>query len=260
VQSKKYLLILAVTLALVLLRPELSRSDDLWEGDEFLAFCKSLSVPKRELLAANLGPYLPVIEKREALDLNAARLADFSHIQPLLAEAAHRKWGALQFFTQSPFAEKSACLVMLDRNSLAEVDRVFDLHSLLKPKAAVSSDQNEELRMEFLLVGHGKLIVGYPKDAWVKLPDYALQAHYKSYISLQIDQQKNQRGLFEIRTLSRPGAEFESFLEARAPFIGITWPIQIHSLALGVDGPIVGYRLFGMEKQEQRRRIAITER
>jgi hypothetical protein len=110
------------------------------------------------------------------------------------------------------------------------------------------------------LIGYGKLIVGYPKDAWVKLPEYAIQAHYKSYTSMRVDQQKTQRGLFEMRTLSKPDAEFDSFLEARAPFIGITWPIQIHSLAMGADGPVVGYRLFGIEQQEQRRKLAITAR
>ena len=114
--------------------------------------------------------------------------------------------------------------------------------------------------MEFLLLGHGKLIVGYPKDAWVKLPEYAIQAHYKSYTSMRVEQQKTQRGLFAMRTLSKPDAEFDSFLEARAPFIGIAWPIQIHSLAMGVGGPVVGYRLFGVEKQEQRRKLPITER
>ncbi len=258
--GKKSLLRIAATLALVLLSPQLSRSVDLWEGDEFSAFCKSLSVPKRELLAAELGTYLPVIEKREGIDLNAARLAHFNQIQPLLSQAARQKWGALQFFTQTQFAEKSACLLMLDRKSLSEIDRAFELHSLLKPKAAVSSDQNEELRMEFLLIGHGKLIVAYQKDAWVKLPEYAIQAHYKSYTSMEIDQRTSQRGLFEMRTLSRPDAEFQPFLEARAPFFGFNWPIQIHSLAMGVDGPIVGYRVFGMEKQEQRRKIPITER
>ena len=258
--SKKCLLILAVSLALGLLRVQPSRADNLWEGDEFSAFCKSLSVPKREMLAAHIGAFLPVIEKREGLDLNAVRLAEFNHIQPFLAQAARQKWGSLQFFTQSPFAEKSACLVMLDRRSLAEIDRVFELHSLLKPKATVSTGENEELRMEFLLIGHGKLIVGYPKDAWVTLPEYAIQAHYKSYTSMRVDEQKTQRGLFEMRTLSKPDAEFDSFLEARAPFIGITWPIQIHSLAMGADGPLVGYRLFGIEKQEQRRKLPITAR
>ena len=96
--------------------------------------------------------------------------------------------------------------------------------------------------MEFLLVGHGKLIVGYPKDAWVTLPEYAIQAHYKSYTSMRVDQQKTQRGLFEMRTLSKPHAEFDSFLEAGGPFIGITWPIQIHSLAMGADGYLPSHR------------------
>ena len=125
--SKKCLLILAVAVALGLLWLQPSRADNLWEDGEFSVFCKSLSVPKREMLAANMGAFLAVIEKREGLDLNAVRLAEFNHIQPLLAEAARQKWGALQFFTQSPFAEKSACLVMLDRTNLAEIDRVFEL-------------------------------------------------------------------------------------------------------------------------------------
>ena len=104
--SKKCFLTLTVSLALVLLQLQVSRADNLWEGDKFSAFCKSLSVPKRELLAADLGPYLPVIERREGVDLNAVRLADFNRIQPFLTQAARQKWGSLQFFTQSPFAEK----------------------------------------------------------------------------------------------------------------------------------------------------------
>lgn len=213
------------------------------------------------MLKSILGGYLSVIENKEKIDLNRIRVADFKHIAPLLKRAAELRLAALEFFTMKEFVHSSACLVLLDKKSLAEVDGAFDLHGLWMTRAAGASNENEPITMEFFLLGHGKLVVGYPKEAWVRVPDYEIQAHYMPYTSMRIEHQKTRRALSGIRTLATRDAEFEGF-EALAPlFWGLLEvPIQITSLTTNGDSILVSYRALGGEREDRRPKIAISER
>jgi hypothetical protein len=246
-------------LVVVLANPPVGYSDSFW-GDGFMAFCKSLRAPEKGILRSSFGDYLSVIERREKLDLNKILIADFEHIAPVLTRAIQLRWAALDFFTMSEFAGNSPCLIMIDKESLAAVDRAFDLHGLWMTSTALSSNDDEHLTMDFILLGHGKLIIGYGKEVWVRVPDYKIQARYTRYTSMRIAHSENLRGLMEIRSLSRPDGEFESF-QARAPvLLGFEVPIQIKSLAIDGDGILVGYRALGGEREEHRSRIPISQR
>jgi hypothetical protein len=249
-----------VALLVVLSLPCIGYADSFWGDDEFLSFCKSLRVPERDLLKSGLGAYLPVIENREKLDSTKIVLADFAHIAPLLLKAIKLRWGALEFFTMREFADASNCLVMLDRRSLAEVNDAFDLHGLWMTRSTVSSKDNQDLAMDFVLLGHGKLIVGYPKEAWVRVPDYNIEARYTPYTSMRIEHREGLQALSQIKTLSRPDGDFESF-EARAlTFLGVGVPIGIRSLKIDGNSVLVGYRALWGDREELRPRIPIAER
>ena len=164
--KKRFLLASNVILVLILADPFFGHADSLWRGDEFIDFCKTLRVPEKGTLESSFGAYLSVIEHREKMDLTKIVFADVNHITPLLMRANELHWSALDFFTMSEFAAKSPCLIMLDKKSLVAISRAFDLHGLWMTSASSLSSKDDDTVMEFILVGDGRLIIGYAKEAW----------------------------------------------------------------------------------------------
>jgi hypothetical protein len=258
--KKRLFLASNIILVLALAVPFFGHADSFWGGDGFMAFCKTLRVPEKGTLESSFGAYLSVIEQREKMDLNKIVFADVKHITPLLTRAIELRWSALDFFTVSEFAAKSPCLIMLDKKSLAAINRAFDLHGLWMTSASSLSSKDDDTVMEFILLGDGRLIIGYGKEAWVRVPDYKIQARYTHYTSMSIAHRENLRALTEIKTLSSPRGDFASF-QARAPVLfGFEMPIQIKSLGLSGESIVIGYRAMGGEREERRPKIPISQR
>jgi len=68
--------------------------------------------------------------------------------------------------------------------------------------------------MDYLIVGQGHLIIGYPDETEVKIEDDrgVLRSYrYEPYISAEIVNSETARGLFDVLTLATPNAPFKPF-------------------------------------------------
>ncbi|MGR8936051.1 MAG: hypothetical protein ACU837_16985 [Gammaproteobacteria bacterium] len=215
------------------------------------SWCATLQSADDRVMQALFKAYQPVIE-RQGIDLRQAKIAAAQDVIPLLAQAVRLGWGPLEFFTDREFASQGACILLLDRKALAEVDRRYDIHGLWMISAPLEGQQNAD--MAFFLLGQGKLIVGYPRQDTVHVRDYDLwtgQYTYQPLIVMDVVNNGSHRKLANIKTLARPDSEW-------LPFQG---PFDAEILSLEVEGEFVRVKYALLEEMTERiRKIGISPR
>ena len=189
--------------------------------------------------------YYPVISKE--IDTKTLYRARLSGIKMLLDTAVSESIDVLTLFTY-PAVHLDKTLV-IKKETLLQIHRQYNLHALFL-LSCPSANKDSLVIMDFLVVGQGKLIIGYDKNARIKHPEYDFVTGLYDYQKLFImeaglDEQGNV-GLFGIKGLSAINEEFE-------PMSG---PLNasIHALLLmsgqgGEKNIIVRYQLFGMGKK-----------
>jgi hypothetical protein len=198
------------------------RSSELWGTGGLSSFCDELQTIDTQALKTVFKEFLPVIEQ-EGIDLRQVKIVTAKDIIPLLSQATHLGWGPLELFSDVELTATKSCALLLDQQTLLEVNKKFDIHGLWMISAPIEGEEN--VSMEFLLLGQGKLIVGYPKQATVKVKDYDLwtgKYTYEPIMSMDIINKGNSRGLVNIKTLNIPDGKWLPF---KGPF-----DAYIHSL------------------------------
>lgn len=230
------------------------RAQGLWEKDASRQLCGQLGPVSQERLSREMGVYGSVMAARDGLVHGQLRAFRFEHMRPLLQQAAERGWGILEVFTQPEFADPDGCALFLDGATLAEIHRAFDLHGLWQIEAKLAGTNGAMLRMSYLIVGRGRLIIGYPRKATITIADddaVTGDYDYAPYFSSRIDGSHGGRGLSDIRTLTSPDGEFE-------PFVG---PYGVHIYGLQMTGrEILVKYAWGIGQERRARSVPISLR
>lgn len=227
--------------------PARASAADLWGGAGMTALCAESPVVGRDTLEAALAGYVEVVEAREGIDPARIRQVDPARLVPVLERAATAGMGPLEVFTDPQFAAGGPCVLFLDHAALAALDRRFDLHGLWMVRAPVAGEADVQLAMRYMLLGDGRLLVGYPRKGTVQVADYAIftgHYDYQPYMALDIVSTPQRRALVGLRTLGAPS-------EAAGPFVG---PLgaAIRELELAGREVVVRYRVWGDMAREMR--------
>ncbi len=241
-------------LSVALPAPFASRADGLWPDEAYSAFCSRLEATSQQTLAARVGQFLPTLRAQGSFSPDGARTARFADMEPLLARAARHGWSVLEMFTQPEFTDPAGCALFLDERTLADINRKFNLHGLWQIAAPLAEGRERTLHMSYLIVGQGRLVIGYPRSAVVEINDGEAvtgKYNYEPYISARIESSQHSRGLFDIRALPSPAAPFE-------PFVG-PYGVQITALQMEGSDILVRYT-WGIGQTRRTRNVPITQR
>ena len=238
----------------LLLNGALAQAADFWGDNGFKGFCDRLPALPESVMTKELGGYFPTLRAEESLTLSAIRQVDEAGMSKLLLSAARSGWGMLETFTQKELSDAHGCALWLDQATLAQINRKFNLHALWQIVARLSGNSTETISMRYMIVGQGRLIIGYPRAAEIEINDgdaISGRYNYAPYISARIEHADTSRGLFGIRTLTVAGKGFE-------PFIG---PYGVAVTALKLEGQhiLVKYTL-GFEQERLTKNLPITPR
>lgn len=229
---------------------------DIWGETGLAALCADFPVAERESLHTILGEARDVLTGKEGIDPAHIRRADPKGLTPILRRAAAQGLGPLELFSDPQFAAGGSCILLLDEAALAAIDRDYDLHGLWMVRAPLAGEPDAHLAMRYMLLGQGRIIVGYPRKATVKVADYAVftgQYDYQPYMAMDIVNTPERRALVRLRTLDGPSGSFQ-------PFVG---PLgaAIRELELAGDAIVVRYRAWGIGDREMNvRRVPISPR
>lgn len=213
-------------------------ANEIFTASEFQDFCNRHQHVDNSRLKASMADFYSVYHEHD-------RDGSSKIIQPTVAELSEiiRKsirfgWGSLELFTGEVLTRNGACTIFIDRESLATIDSMFDLHSLWMIRA--STRKNGAVSMKFLLAGNGKLVMGYDIDKTrkIKVRDYDLHTglyEYEPYLAMRIRNDKK-RGLFGIRVRKSPASSTTSFI---GPLNA-----RIRSMEVDKDKIVVSYRFF----------------
>lgn len=229
---------------------------DIWGESSLEALCAESPVAGRDTLQAVLAGAFEIVVRREGIEPARVRQVDAKGIAPVLYRAATLDVGPLELFADRQFAAGGPCVLFFDEAALAAIDREFDIHGLWMVRAPLAGEPDTYLAMRYMLLGQGRLIVGYPRKATVKVADYAVftgQYDYQPYMAMDIVSTPQRRALAGLRTLAEPSGDFQ-------PFIG---PLgaAIRELGLAGEAIVVRYRVWGVADREMNvRRVPVSRR
>ena len=239
---------------ILVLQGSLVQADGFWGKQGFQGFCDQLPQVSEATLSKELGDYFAKLRTEESLTLSAVRQVSDTDMTRLLSSAARSGWGILEMFTQKELANTRGCALWLDQATLAQIDRKFDLRAVWQIEARLSGHDTEFMNMRYMVVGQGRLIIGYPRAAEIEINDgdaISGRYNYAPYLSARIEHSASSRGLFEIRTLNAPGDGFESFI---GPY-----GVAVNSMQLVGQRILVRYT-FGFEQERLTKNLPIVPR
>jgi hypothetical protein len=228
-----------------------AHAESLWGSQGFGAFSAALTPASPETLKKVTSNYWPELQRRGGLDLTKVRRVTFKDIDPVLERAARQGLGTLDLFTQKELADPLSIALLLDAPTLQRINEKYDLSSVWMISACSLDMANRPLAMTHMIVGQGKLIIGYPFESSVEVMEAGESLHYRyePFIEARIVNSQGQQGLFDVKTLNSPSGEF-------APFEG-PMGASINSFEIKDNAIVVNYRL-GLEQQAHTQRKPIT--
>lgn len=213
---------------------------DIWGAGGMDALCAESPVADTAALQGALGGAFEVVVRREGIDPAAIRKVEPVRLMPVLQRVVEQRMGPLELLSDGQFATDGPCVLFLDEAALAEVDREFDLHGLWMVRAPIVGEGETHLAMHYMLLGRGRLVVGYPRRATVRVRDYALftgRYDYAPYMAMDVVSTPARRAMVGLRTLATPSADFQPFTGPLGAAIG--------ELELVGGKIIVRYRVLG---------------
>jgi len=186
---------------------------DLWGPQGFTGFTSGLQTASQDVLRETAKSYCATLQQRTDLDLSRVRVATFRDIDPILRRATQHGWGTLDLFTQKELADKTAVALLLDERTLRQIDEKYDLNGAWLISARTLLTDHRPISMDYLIVGQGKLIIGYPYESAVEVIEEGkpLDYRYEPFIEASIVNDQARRGLFDLKALNSPTGEFLSF-------------------------------------------------
>jgi len=186
-----------------------------WQKGEYSRFCQALKSPSPQNLNNIFGEFADVTKQDINAKIDNIRLAIFDKVKPKLDQAVQDKISILQLFTLKEYADDGNCLLLYDQDTLKRISEQYDLHGLWMTNAPIIGDNKKYLPMKFLLIGHGKLIIGYPDNKEVQVKDYNYVSDnfdYSRYTSMDIVHNGSDIALKNIKTRKRPNSKPADFI------------------------------------------------
>jgi hypothetical protein len=186
---------------------------DVWGSEGFTTFSESLPKASPESLKKITKAYWPFVQTRSGLVADRLKLVSFDRIDPVLKRAADDGMGILDLFTMAELANPSAPGLVLDAQTLRSIDEKYDLWSVWQLSTKPLIKDKPLLTMDYMIVGQGKLIIGYPFAAPVEVLDEgkAFEVTYEPLIRADIINTPGSRGLHAIATLHNDAKELQPF-------------------------------------------------
>jgi hypothetical protein len=228
-----------------------AQAGGLWDSRGFRAYSSGLPAASEASLRKIVGNYWETVRSRTNLDLGRIRVARFEDIDPVLERASRSGLGTLDLFTQKELADPAAPALLLDGPTLRRIAEKYDLGSMWMISARTLLPDRRPMAMSYMIVGQGKLIIGYPYESRVEVLDEGTPREYlyEPYTEANIVNGPGRQGLFDIKVLKSPFGEFRSF----------EGPMGASITAFRVDGSriVVDYTLgFDQEARTGRTPIA----
>jgi hypothetical protein len=225
----------------------------LWNDTEAQAFCAALPAVDDTRLTQILGEYSAVLRSKAPAALANLRLLDFAATDAMLQKAMAHGWGILDMLTDAHNLPDGACSLIMDGETLQQVDAVYNLHGLWMINAPLDNDVT--LPMSYILFGAGTLVIGYPRGAVIKVTDYDFSGGryaYTPFVMADIVNSAQMRGLENIQVLESPQGKTGSFKGPRASSMR---NMRLH------DGMVsVSYSVFGITSDKTITNLKIEKR
>lgn len=183
------------------------------------------------------------------LEVTKLYVVSFEAVKELLDQAVKDSVDSLTLFTLPLLQNPKGVAIVFDKELLEQVNKRFDFHGLFNISAA-SVEDNSVVEMTFLIVGQGKFIVGYSRNAKIKHPDYDFATGKYDYRELFVmdagQDSAGNSGLFNIKGRSSPNGQPQWM---KGPL-----NVDIHSTIL-TSGPngrkqiLIQYDLFGIQQK-----------
>ena len=237
-------------------------------SENFLIYAQTvpqhIALTKDQSLSKQLNHFLTVIKKAPkdeclktfgrygkliAKELNFDRLyfVSYDEVKKLLDQAARESIDSLTLFTHPLLQDPEGFAIVFNAGLLQQINKNFNFHGLFNISAP-PIDDGAALKMQFLVIGQGKFIVGYNRNAKIKHPDYDFVTGHYDYNELFImeakkDMQGNS-GLFDIKGVSNP--------DEKPKWMKGPLNVDIHSLIITSDNGDrrqirIQYDLFGVK-------------
>lgn len=193
------------------------------------------------------GKYNTIISQE--LDFEKLYFVSYEEIEDLLDQAVNESIDSLTLFTLPLLQNQKNFAIVFNEELLEQVQRNFDFHALFNISVP-SLEDGSLVKMKFLVIGQGKLIVGYNSNAKIKHPDYDFATGRYDYRELfTMDARKDSKGnlgLFNIKGLSHPNG--------RPQLMKGPLNVDIQSLIISSDPKgrkkiLIQYDFFGVKQK-----------
>jgi len=198
-------------------------------------------------IGRNFGKYRKIIEHE--LDFQKLYVASYNAVEDLLETAVAESIDSLTLFTLPPLQEPRGVAIIFNRELLRQVNKNFNFHGLFNISVP-SVENGSTVKMKFLVIGQGKFIVGYDRNAKIKHSDYDFATGKYDYRELFLmdakTDSKGNPGLVNIKALARPDGKLQWM---KGPL-----NVDIHSMILtpiggGQSQILIQYDLFGIKQK-----------
>jgi hypothetical protein len=169
---------------------------------------------ERTELVGLLGREWSEILFRTDLDPKKVLKAEFATLEPILETAVREQRDILDLLTRRELAVRSRPALLLDAELLDRIDAKYNLHSIWQIKAQPSGETGKLIAMRYMLIGQGRLIIGYPKGAVVEVgdPGETGEYRYEPVTLATIRHEPTTRGLYSLKTLRQGQGGFGDFI------------------------------------------------
>ena len=193
------------------------------------------------------GKYRTII----ARELNLAKLylVSYNEVEDLLDTAVTELIDSLTLFSLPLLQNPNGVAIVFKQDLLRRINKKFDFHGLFNISVP-SAEDGLAVEMKFLVIGQGKFIVGYDRNAKIKHSDYGFATGKYDYRELFLmdakTDSKGNPGLINIKALAKPDGKLQWM---KGPL-----NVDIHSMTLTPTGSgkrqiLIQYDFFGIKQK-----------
>jgi len=193
------------------------------------------------------GKYNTIVSRE--LDFEKLYFVSYEAVEDLLDQAVNESIDSLTLFTLPRLQNQNNFAIVFNEKLLDRVKKKYDFHALFNISAS-SLEDSSVVKMKFLALGQGKLIVGYNRNAKIKHPDYSFATgkyDYRELFTMGVKKDsKGNLGLFNIKGLSNPDGRPQWM---KGPLNVDIQSLIIHSDPKGQKKILIQYDLFGIKEK-----------
>lgn len=168
-------------------------------------FLQSLKKASKNECVQIFGKYSTIVARD--VDFKRLYFVSYEQVEDLLDQAVNESIDSLTLFTLPPLQNQKSFAIVFTEEILEQIHKNFNFHALFNISVP-SVEDGLAVKMKFLVIGQGRLIVGYNRNAKIKHSDYDFVTGKYDYREIfTMDAGKDSRGnpgLFNIKGTSNP--------------------------------------------------------